>query len=38
MSGAIDIRGVDFSYPDGRKALQGVDLGIGAGDEPQDED
>jgi cobalt/nickel transport system ATP-binding protein len=32
MSGVIDIRGVDFSYPDGRKALDGVDLAIGAGE------
>lgn len=32
MSGVIEIRGVDFSYPDGRKALHGVDLEIGAGE------
>jgi cobalt/nickel transport system ATP-binding protein len=32
MSGVIDIHGVDFSYPDGRKALHGVDLAIGAGE------
>ena len=32
MSGVIDIRGVEFSYPDGRKALHGVDLEIAAGE------
>ena len=32
MSGAIDIRGVEFSYPDGREALRSVDLQIGAGE------
>lgn len=32
MNGIIDIRGVEFSYPDGRKVLHGVDLEIGAGE------
>jgi cobalt/nickel transport system ATP-binding protein len=32
MSGVIDIRGVEFSYPDGRKVLNGVNLSIAAGE------
>ncbi len=32
MSGVIDIRGVEYSYPDGRKVLNGVDLAIAAGE------
>ena len=32
MSGGIDIRGVEFRYPDGRKALHGVDLEIAPGE------
>ena len=32
MSGSIDVRGVEFSYPDGRKVLHGVDLEIAAGE------
>ena len=32
MSGVIDVRGVEFSYPDGRKVLHGVDLEIAAGE------
>ena len=32
MSGVIEIRGLEFSYPDGRKALHGVDLDVAAGE------
>ena len=32
MSGVIDVRGVEFSYPDGRKVLQGVDLSLQPGE------
>lgn len=32
MSAGIQITGVEFSYPDGKKALNGVDLGIQAGE------
>jgi cobalt/nickel transport system ATP-binding protein len=32
MSAAVQIRGLEFAYPDGKKALQGVDLQIEAGE------
>ena len=32
MTSIIDIRGVEFSYPDGRKVLHGVDVEIAAGE------
>lgn len=32
MSVVIDIRGLEFSYPDGRTVLHGVDLAIAAGE------
>ncbi len=32
VRGEIELRGVDFSYPDGTRALQAVDLTIRAGD------
>lgn len=32
MSAVIEIRGLDFSYPDGRKVLHGVDLDVTAGE------
>lgn len=32
MSAGISIRGVEFTYPDGRQALHGVDLDVGAGE------
>ena len=32
MSGVVEVRGVEFSYPDGRKVLHGVDLEIAAGE------
>jgi cobalt transport protein ATP-binding subunit len=32
MSAGVQIRGVEFAYPDGKKALQGVDLDIDAGE------
>lgn len=32
MSGAVEIRGLRYSYPDGREALRGVDLAIAKGE------
>jgi cobalt/nickel transport system ATP-binding protein len=32
MSAALSIRGLEFAYPDGRKALRGVDLDVAAGE------
>jgi cobalt transport protein ATP-binding subunit len=32
MSAAIEIQGLEFAYPDGRLALDGIDLSIGAGE------
>ena len=32
MSAGVQIRGIEFAYPDGKKALQGVDLDIEAGE------
>ena len=32
MSARVEIRGVEFAYPDGKRALEGVDLDIGAGE------
>ncbi len=32
MTMAVDLRGVRFSYPDGREALSGVDLAVTAGE------
>lgn len=32
MSGAIDLKGVEFAYPDGRVALTGVDLSVHDGE------
>lgn len=32
MSSEVDIRGLEFAYPDGKAALQGVDLSIVAGE------
>jgi cobalt/nickel transport system ATP-binding protein len=31
-AGEVQLRGVTFAYPDGRRALDGVDLAIGAGE------
>jgi cobalt/nickel transport system ATP-binding protein len=32
MTGEVSLRGVHFAYPDGRTALRGVDLTVGAGE------
>ena len=32
MSAGVEIRGLEFSYPDGREALRGVDLAVSAGE------
>ena len=32
MSATVEIRGVEFAYPDGKRALEGVDLEIEAGE------